>query len=122
MNGKGADLDQVAHIAGAASQADNVTTLVALPSTLIHRAVACSGIFNDALIAKNAQAPIRGDRTVMGRPRQALMRSHLARCWDDLTVDTSTQRHVVNRSMGQALKPLYPTHSRNNFPYPTSTQ
>ena len=54
MNGKGADLDQVAHIAGAASQVDNVTTLVALLATLIHRAVACSGIFNGALIAKNA--------------------------------------------------------------------
>ena len=54
MNGKGADLDQVAHIAGAASQADNVPTLVALPTTLIHRAIACSGIFNGALIAKNA--------------------------------------------------------------------
>jgi hypothetical protein len=54
MNGKGADLDQVAHIASAAAQADNVTTLVALLATLIHRAVACSGIFNGALIAKNA--------------------------------------------------------------------
>ena len=32
-----------------------------------------------ALIAQNAQAPIRGDWTVMGRPRQAPMRSHLAR-------------------------------------------
>jgi hypothetical protein len=54
MNGKGADLDQVARIAGAASQVDNVTTLVALSATLIHRGVACSGIFNGALIAKNA--------------------------------------------------------------------
>ena len=48
MNGKGADLDQVAHIAGAAPQVDNVTTLVALPATLIHRGVACSGILNGA--------------------------------------------------------------------------
>ena len=54
MNGKGTDLDQAAHIAGAASQVDNVTTLVALSATLSHRGVACSGIFNGALIAKNA--------------------------------------------------------------------
>lgn len=46
---------------------------------------------HNALVAPNAQAPIRGDRTVMGRPRQAPMRSHLARCRGDLTVDTSTQ-------------------------------
>ena len=48
MGGLPADLDQVAHIAGAASQADNVTTLVALSATLIHRGVACSGILNGA--------------------------------------------------------------------------
>tara|TARA_B100000497_G_scaffold112030_1_gene132567 strand:- start:109 stop:339 length:231 start_codon:yes stop_codon:yes gene_type:complete len=48
MNGKGADLDQVARITGAASQVDNVTTLVALSATLIHRGVACSGILNGA--------------------------------------------------------------------------
>ena len=48
MNGKGTDLDQGAHSAGAASQVDNVTTLVALTATLINRGVACSGMFNGA--------------------------------------------------------------------------
>jgi len=57
----------------------------------------------------------------MGRPHQAPMKSHLARFRGDLTVDMSTQRHVVNRSMGQTVKPLYHTHSRNNFPFQTAT-
>ena len=44
MNGKSADLDQVAAIAAAASVVSDVKTLLALPATLIQRAADLKGI------------------------------------------------------------------------------
>jgi triosephosphate isomerase len=60
MNGKEADLDEVAAIAGAASQIANVTIMVALPATLINRASGFSGI---SIGAQNCHTKSSGAHT-----------------------------------------------------------
>jgi hypothetical protein len=51
-----------------------------------------------------ARAPIKEDRTVMVRNRQAPMKSLLARRRGNLMVDTSQERHVVTQGVSQAIK------------------
>ena len=53
-----------------------------------------------------ARAPIKEERTVKVRNRQAPVKSHFARCRGNLMADRSQERHLVTQGMSQTIKLL----------------